>query len=1185
MCFGAAASAAAPFSLLSKFVEVRYSRADPFLVLALCRGIWATMSRRSRRASAASLPVVAARVWSIAGVSMFVWLGRAKVRAIVFNLLCTVALGSCAGAWGQTSTDGAVSGFVTDPAGAALAGAAVQASNAATGFKSNGTTGAHGGFLLARLPAGIYDVTVECPRFERLVLSGVTVEVGSVTQLNARMKLGSISTSVTVTTAPEASATGVASAITASEMDQMPVDDRRWQTFALLTPTVNEAPDTDGLLSFRGLPVTQNSVQIDGVDADQSFGSVPLGAGSESDPEDERVSGDSGRSGFGGGFGRHVGAVYTFSQEAVREFRVSGQNYSALYGHAAGGVVTTVSKSGTNALHGTGFYLVRDSGLNAANPYSLATRYANGAVTSSVVKPHDLRQQFGGSVGGPAIRDRLFYFYAFDQQRRGFPAVSSPLDPKFYSLTATQTALLATRGVSAAKVNAALNYLDSLTGTAARRWERTIHFGKLDWKAADNQRISVQYDRARSSAPGGAHTAPVVGYGIGSLGSSYAHIDTLAGRWLWTPSPTLSNEVRAQFARDLQFETAPKPLAQEPAVGPGGYAPEVAIGPEGLTFGAPPSLGRRAYPDERKVQVADLVTWVRGRHQLQLGADASFVHDRIDSLSNMEGTFRYDSGATSGHAGGLVDWITDYAFNVNEYPNGGCPSIHASLHYFCFRSFAQGFGTQAVSFDTQEWAGYVEDTWRVRSGLTVHAGLRYEYEFLPLPQQPNAALDAVFGHTGATSVFPEDRNNFGPRIGIAWEPFGAGRAVVRVGYGLFYGRLPGATVRKALVDTALPSSVTHVRITPTTVTNCPQVAGQGFGYACSFVSTPPAAVAATTSAMVFDRRFRLPAVQQGSVAVERNVGAGIVASATYLLNLDRQLLNSTDINIAPSTDVKTFQIEGGAGVAGVLDGEQFAVPVYTQRVDANFGPVTNIASNTNASYNALIVAARRRSRGGLEFRASWTWSKAIDFGQSGAVPRQNAQFDPFDVRYDKGLSALNHPQKVVASAVWHPGVSTDSPWLRRAVNGWLVAPLFRATSGRPYSYNILGGTRLTGGHESINGAGGAVYLPTVGRNTLRLPFTYVLDLRVSRTLRLTERVRAQAIAEAFNLTNHVNPSSVMQRAFLVGKSANGVTPLIFQSAATVVTEGLNVRPFGTVTSADATGARERRVQLGLRIEF
>jgi outer membrane receptor protein involved in Fe transport len=174
-----------------------------------------------------------------------------------------------------------------------------------------------------------------------------------------------------------------------------------------------------------------------------------------------------------------------------------------------------------------------------------------------------------------------------------------------------------------------------------------------------------------------------------------------------------------------------------------------------------------------------MVTFAHGHHLLQAGADLSVVHDDVSSLSNAAGDFHYDSGATGGHAGGLVDWITDYTFNVNTYPNGGCPSINASIHDFCFRSFTQSFGQQTVAFGTQEWAAFVEDNWRMRPNLTLNAGLRYDYEFEPLPQHPNAALDSIFGQRGATSIFPEDRNNFGPRVGLSWEPFGTGRGVVR----------------------------------------------------------------------------------------------------------------------------------------------------------------------------------------------------------------------------------------------------------------------------------------------------------------------------------------------------------------------------------------------------------------------
>jgi hypothetical protein len=196
---------------------------------------------------------------------------------------------------------------------------------------------------------------------------------------------------------------------------------------------------------------TQNSSRIDGGDDDQSFGAVPRGTGAESaaEIEDAAETGSYGRVSAGsvdggGGYGRHAGAAYTFSQEAVREFRVSGQNYSALYGHAAGGIITTVSKSGTNNLHGTGFYLLRSSALGATNPFSIATNYLDGVSTSEAIKPHDLGQQFGGSVGGAIVPDKLFYFYGYDQQLRAFPAVSTPADPNFYALTPTQKAYSAT---------------------------------------------------------------------------------------------------------------------------------------------------------------------------------------------------------------------------------------------------------------------------------------------------------------------------------------------------------------------------------------------------------------------------------------------------------------------------------------------------------------------------------------------------------------------------------------------------------------------------------------------------------------------------------------------------------------------------------------------------------------------
>jgi hypothetical protein len=1067
-----------------------------------------------------------------------------------------LALASCAAA-GQGTTGGALSGHAVQP------DSSVAIRSEETGERMAAKAGRDGSFLVPYLEPGTYTVNIGGKS------EAVSVALGETTEFRP----------------------GRASATKPAEDEAV----------------TNPDQDADGLVSVHGLASTENAAMVDGVSANQSFAGIPRG--SAADPVvDPAAEDDTGTDANGLGRGRPRGAPYSFSQAAIREFRVAGPEYTALTGHAAGGIVATVSRRGGDVLHGSALYEVRSSAWAAANPLAIATSYNDGAVTSGPVKPQDLRQIFGGTLGGPMPGlARLAFFYDYDRQTRSFPAISSPGYASFYNLTPMQITLLnATRQVPVAAIHNALNYLSSLTGTLPRSAGQRIHFVRLDSRPVHGESAGMTWNRVRWSSPAGLNSAPIVARGRASFGSSNGSLDSVLLRLTSNARYGLGHELRLQYARDLQYELPQTPLPQEPAIGPNGLAPEVDIGPDGLLFGTPASLTRAAYPYERRLQAADTATWVHGHHQVQAGVDFSAVHDATSSLPNPAGTFSYDSGLTNGHAGGLVDWITDYTFGVNSYPNGGCPSIAAANHTFCFRSFTQSFGPQTVAFDTQEWAGFVQETWRLRPGWSVGAGLRYEYQLLPVPQQPNPALDAAFGATGATGVFPEDRNNFGPRLGLALEPFGSGRMTLRLGYGAFYGRLPGATIAAALTDTALPVSNTHIRFTPTATVACPQVANQGFGYVCTYDSAPPSAVSATSSARVFDRHFRLPMVQQASLTLERALPRRTLLTAGYVVNLDRQLPSSTDINIAPSPAYRLFRLEGGTGAPGVRDGETFAIPVYTTRVNTSYGPVTDIRSNVNASYNALLVTAQTHPTRGLGLRAAYTWSKAIDEGQmAGAIPRTNGQFEPFDNRYDKGLSALNYPQALVAHGTWEPMVHGGEAWLRGAANGWLLAPIFTLRSGRPYSLNIFGGNTLAGGRESINGSGGATYLPTVGRNTLRLPLAVNLDLRLSRDVPLPrlggDRVHLRAYAEGFNVLNHLNVSSVSQRAYLPCDATSpsppcplppvpvagvpAATMLVFQNAANVAVEGLNTQPFGTPTASGSSVYREREIQLGLRLDF
>ena len=1005
------------------------------------------------------------------------------------------------------------------------------------------------------------------------------------------------------------------SSVADSYIAALPVNAREWESLGLLASEANGAAPAEGVsgdaeadladgrskdasdagaaasgLSFGGVAVTQNAALLDGLSMEQSFRSGPRGAAMGGS-----VSGTS------------------FGQSAVRSFRVMPSTYSAEFGGAAGAVLAIRSQAGEERLHGGATLLLRASAFAAANPYAVATQYQDGVITSSLVKPEDTVVQLAGHVGMPLgdyfpaarLRKRLTMFASYEAQWRNDPVISSPATAEFYALTPMQVDTLANRGVTASATNAALNYLDSLTGEVARSSTRGLGFVRVDDKVSARDHVAVTYAKNYFDSPAGtgysSASNAVVASGRESVGDSVIDVDAVAAHWLHAFGPRFTQALRGQWVRDLEYDTARTPLAQEPAIGPGGFAPEVEIAPDGFTYGTPAALGRTAYPDEARVQLADTLELVRGRHVLRVGGDWSRVVDRIASYANPEGTFLYDSGILNGHAGGLVDWITDYTFNVNATPNGGCPTISnayrdpALPHYFCFRSFTQSFGAAQTEFVTHEVAGFVEDAFRARKDLRFTIGVRYEYTLLPLPQTPNVALDEALQSVatqvvGATSSFPEDRNNIGPRLSAAWMPKGGRYATVHVGYGIFYGRLTGTTVRSALADTALPTTTTQIRIRPTTETVCPQVSAtmQGFGYPCAFVAEPPAAVAETSSAMLFAKNFRLPAVQRASLSVEREVGKHVAVKASYAMAVATQLPGSVDLNVAPATATASYVLQGGDGHVGLHTGETFVVPLYTERRWSQYGPVSALVSNANATYHAGTIEAELRGVRSLELRGSFTFSRAIDYApQLSATPGNDSQFDPFRKGYDKGLSTLQFPERFSGDAIYRVKVE-HGPWVvREGLNGWHVAAIATAGSGAPYSYEISGGTYLSGGHETINGSGGATYLPTVGRNTLRLAARGSVDARLERGFALRKGARLNGFVEAFNLLNERNLSRVETRAFLLGTPlvAGGSTPLVFQDAATIAGEELTTPAFGAPTSSTTGVSRERQMELGVRVEF
>ncbi|MBS1816144.1 MAG: TonB-dependent receptor [Acidobacteria bacterium] len=1061
----------------------------------------------------------------------------------------------------QDMVTGALRGTVVDRSGAVVLSASVVVEGRVSRAMN---VGEDGGFLVAQLPPGEYRVRITAPALATLEIRDVVVVLGAVTEVRAELQPLSVRTTVDVhaddlAQMPESASSALNQTIAPQELEDLPLNGRRWQDFALLVPGVISADTLEARISFHAVATTQSSYALDGFSDTRSFSGGPRGG---------------------------TRAALRVPQSAVREFRVQGADAPVSMGFAAGGTITAVTRAGSLRRSGSAFVQVRSNLFAATDPSAMYTRYNNGAPTQGYARPQDLRAQWGATSGGPVSRlHRIFYHLSYEQQRRGFPAVSSPASPNFYQLTPTQTALLQTRGVTIAKIRSALDYLDSLTGVVHRRADEIAFVPRVDWEHGDADQFMFSWNHMQRSAPAGLRSQTVVARGAASFGDDRIVTDAADARWSHSFSAATVNQLGIGVSRDLERQQAQSALPQEPHTGPNGFSPQVRIGSE-FTFGKPATLGRKRYPDERRLQVFDTFSWSHHASLLQMGVSASVVDERIASLQNEEGSYAYSNSTAAGRAGALVDWITDYTFSSNAYPNGACPSIYAPNHYFCFQSYTQSFGVSSIAFKTAEMAAFLQEEWRPTASLLVEAGVRYEFFRFPDAQHPNAALDALFGNFASTSYLPRDANNVAPRAAVAWSS-PSRKTVARVSYGLYFGRVPSATVWSALSRTALPQSVANVRLTPQTViSSACASAGNNFGYPSTYICTPSSVMLRTTGAVLFGNDFQLPAVSQAQFSVEHQFG-GYVLSAAYLNFSARQLPNSTDLNIAPSTGSAVFRVVRGdrRGEAGVRDGDMFVVPLYTARVNYSFGPVTGVISNASASHHSVTLAARRRLRNGFSMRASWTYGKTLDYGQDhSALPLDNGQFDPFNVRYDRAVSDLDRRHRVVMSAFAEPEFHGGEK-KRAFANGWSVAPVFSASSGRPYSYLISGGTSLSGGTESINGSGGLRYLPSVGRNTLRLPWTENLNLRLAKRVRFTDKLRTRVYADAFNVLNGSNATRVQQRAFLVGDKSAGVTPLIYQDAAAVAAEGLTTQPFGTRNGSGTLLARQREFQFGVRVEW
>ncbi len=1045
----------------------------------------------------------------------------------------------------QSTTTGAIGGVVTDQTGAVVPGATVEVKNTGTNAVGTTTTDGAGRFRVINLGPGSYEIKVTSAGFGDAKASGVIVEVGLVTSIEPKLNVAGKGETVEVTgEAPVVNTEqpDFSSNVNQTSINELPINGRRWSNFALLTP--GATPDGNfGLISFRGISGLLNNSTVDGGDNNQAFFSEERGR--------TRIS-------------------YVISQSAIREFQVNTSNFSAEYGRSAGGVVNAVTKSGTNNFHGSAFWYRRDNELGAYNPFSLL----NGVP----IKPEDRRDQFGGTIGGPILKDKLFFFFSYDQQKRNFPGLGLPSNPSFLApLTAAEITTLTSptlapgvagsgRGLTLAQANAGLAYLTSLTGVVPRKGDQTLFLPKIDWRITDKHSLALSYNRLRWDSPAGVQTQPVVTRGIASFGNDGVKVDSFTGKLNSLITNSISNEFRFQYGRDLEFQSSQTPAPGEPTTGPGGFPPSVFPGTNGFTFGKANFLERKKYPEETRMQFADSMVFATGKHAFKFGVDINHVDDILDNLFQEGGVYSF---------GTRVDFISDFTNAAGRTCRTAGPAFAAIP---CWSSFNQGFGPTAFQFSTVDYNFFAQDDWRIHPRVTLNLGVRYEYTTLPPPQIPNPLLPG-------SDRFPDDRNNFGPRVGVAWDMYGDGKVALRGGYGIYYGRIINSTISNAITNTGMVTGQRQFFVQPTAA-NAPLYP--------NVLPAAPAAGASAADVVVFGANGQVPAIHQFDAVFEYQIAKNSVFSVSYLGSRGRNLPNFVDRNL-PATMAgapANYRVIGGD-----FNGQIFAYPFFTgARPNTNFARITTIETNVSTNYNAMVTQFNRRLTNGLQFQNSYTWAKSLDNGQnSQTFTTGNAVLNPLnslDGEYSRSNFDIRH--RFVSSLVWQPDYFKNSNPVARAIfSDFTLAPVIALSSGRAYTGTISGGpTGTTAG--GIYGAGGSTRTPWMQRNTFTQPRTINVDFRLSRRIKLGEWAKLELLGEAFNLFNHPNVTDVNTTQYNFATVATaGVAPGACSAqgntAFTGVAAGTRVLcavpSFGVPSASGNTVFRERQIQWAIRFEF
>jgi outer membrane receptor protein involved in Fe transport len=1079
-----------------------------------------------------------------------------RIRQSIFCLMI-LTLFACLGTvalHAQTSTEGSIAGTVTDPTGAVVSGAAVTIHNMGTNAEIKLTSDASGFFKAALLEPGTYRVTFSAPGFSTYRAENVIVQVGQVTSLLPHLTVGASSSSVEVV--EQASVVNLESpdfseSLNSRALQEIPINNRRWSSLAMTTPGVVSDASGFGLVAVRGISPILNNIEIDGADDNQAYYAEERGRTRE---------------------------AYSTTGAAVREFAVNTGVYSAEYGRAAGGVITSVTKSGTNQLHGQAYFWDRESKWNAYNDYAKLSvpNSAGTAYLATPIRPKDLRKIYGFTAGGALIKDKLFWIYTYDQHSRIFPGTSVPGSAaSFYSLP-TPSANLPS-GVTASQCNLATGYFSATTttdtnyaldsqactlaarqgftnsgttsaydqgvaaydagiaglnsdmGSVPRTGYQEINTPKLDWQINSKEHLSVLYHRLNWDSPGGVQTQATNNYARDAFGMDYVHLNYGVAKLTSLITSNIGNELLYQYGRELNDESQqPYTPYTTSYLTVGGNVPEVNVnassGGSGIYIGSPYYSYRKALPDERKWQVGDVLYWNKGNHSFKFGVDAVHNDDLMNNTYESNGYISYNYFGNyfndllnEGKAtGGLT---------CNQSASSAATSTATAVGtYSCYSSFVQGFGNPVFEIATMDTAFFGQDNWKVSPRLTLELGLRWDYEALPAAVDSLTTANATSGayfytYPGLTNN-PSDKKNFGPRIGFSYDVSGNGKTVVRGGYGIYYGRITNGN----LLNLRLNTGSTNGQFTSTYKNTT--VVGPQFPNIESATGA-----AAKPNSYFLAPNLRNPQVQEFDVMVQQAIGVGTYVQASYLGALGRELPNWLDLNLNPTTTNVTITALDTSGKGPLPNNSTYVVPTYTSYGNtalfganaANFQAISELTSNINSNYNAMVFEVLNRSLKTIQFDASYTWSHALDFAQqAGTTTTTNNWYDPYsNPRINYGDSSYNVPNRFVAYALYNFPNLHSSNWVKYLVNDWSLNDSFQTQNGLPYTVAVSSFTSPSIG-SYWNGASGSTMIPFIGVNTMKFPRRMVDDVRFQKQVSFDKGRSLDLMWNIFNVANHQN---------------------------------------------------------------